>query len=140
MPKKKEKLSFTEDECTVANKLQGLSVKGKSCILSSKETKDLYSYFQKMYKVAGKEARSFELLSKDKYPMPIITKTRVVQEAGTGGIKFRCYVGVLEFCSLNDGKWKPVNEYSLSLTNERIKIWYDLIMNPTEEVEDDDSD
>lgn len=79
----------------------------------------------------------------DRYKLPKVTRPRVVKESG--GMAFR-FVGnpseqfaCIEYMSSYEPReWKQAHgsDNHLAVTTERIRIWSDLLANPTEECED----
>lgn len=69
------------------------------------------------------------------YPLPKVSRPRVLQEHGTG-FKMRYVNGHFEH-HVDDGKgWRwSVGRESCAITQERVKMWADLLANPTELVE-----
>jgi hypothetical protein len=74
------------------------------------------------------------------YPLPRVTRARVVRD--TAGIAWRVVDGRLEF-DRGDERLEPSQQWAttdwygtLRIGAERIRLWADLLANPTEEVED----
>lgn len=71
----------------------------------------------------------------DHYPLPTITRPRVVKDPHKANTSWRCKDGLLWYSWTNKENqgwytgtvlWNP--------TPERVKLWADLLANPTEEV------
>lgn len=77
-----------------------------------------------------------------RYPLPKVTRPRVVDDPWPGsGHQFRCVNGAIQVHHW--GEWKPLAPLAgacadvwIYPTPERIRLWYDLLTHPTEEVED----
>jgi len=83
------------------------------------------------------EAREYEKEAASRYPLPKVTRARVVQDPHDSSMHWR--VGderytPLQF-SVNGGSWQ-YGLGSMCATDKRVRVWADLLANPTEEVED----
>jgi hypothetical protein len=70
--------------------------------------------------------------AKELFPLPKITRPRRLKDST--GTRWRFNEGRLE--CFDNSIWTEGPFYTMA-TPERIRIWYDLLENPTEEVEDD---
>lgn len=95
----------------------------------------------------GKEYRtdSFASAAKSFYPLPKMTRPRVVRENGIGGeYEWRAVDGVIECRNVTGGsaltKWRTNDGTSASfgmfISARRVRLLADLLANPTEEVDD----
>jgi hypothetical protein len=74
------------------------------------------------------------------YPLPKVTRPRVVQDPNKPYRWFRVIGGEVyaKTTRYSDGEWTPLaGNWSIPATPEMIRLWVDLLANPTEEVEDD---
>lgn len=76
----------------------------------------------------------------DRYPLPTITRPRVVKDAADPSVEF-CFVdGVLQYRADSGSWWRLVPDDGRVPTTifyptaERVRLWADLLANPTEEV------
>lgn len=71
------------------------------------------------------------------YPLPPITRPRVV--ADSESFKQFCVVNGQLLWRVADGvEWERVNStVAFSITPNRVRVWHDLLTNPTEDVPDD---
>lgn len=81
-----------------------------------------------------------EKLAAKRYPLPKVTRPRVVRDpechkyefsARSGGKLYYRRVG-------EDVAWRYVESGSFGVSAERVRVWNDLFANPTEEVEADE--
>lgn len=68
-----------------------------------------------------------------RYPLPTITRPRVVKDPHSADIVWRCDGGVLQYRQGNH-EWSMGPGYWYAFP-ERVRLWADLLANPTEEVD-----
>lgn len=66
------------------------------------------------------------------YPLPTITRPRVVKDPHSADIVWRCDGGVLQYRQGNH-EWSMGPGYWYA-SPERVRLWAELLANPTEEV------
>jgi hypothetical protein len=73
-----------------------------------------------------------------RYPLPMVTRPRVVTDSFA--IAWRLADGALEFRLSQSAPWRVTPHYGpMGVTVERIRLWADLLANPTEQVEDEEA-
>lgn len=93
---------------------------------------------------AGLKWRGSSNLAAERYPLPKVTRPRVVQDPHERGMRWRVLrdkdqhgVTYLEYNAFNtgaDASWRTgLGTYCA--TAERVALWADLLANPTEEVD-----
>lgn len=72
---------------------------------------------------------------RERFPLPKVTRPRVVKDSA--GYEWRCNDNHLEWRLTRD--WhRPVDGASWRLSPDNVRLWADLLANPTEEVDDGD--
>lgn len=86
--------------------------------------------------------RGTTALAAEAYPLPKITRPRVVMDPHDSMIAYRLVGGNFEYC-VGSGPWKGMDAIDEQWSREnyvspkRVALWAALLANPTEEVDDD---
>lgn len=70
------------------------------------------------------------------YPLPKVTRPRVVRDTRGSGLEWRSVDGRLQYRDRDaGGGWRPESEIAISPDPDRVAMWSSLLASPTETVD-----
>lgn len=81
-----------------------------------------------------------DLRAAERYPLPTITRPRVVRDPRSKGYEWQCVGGALQWRYPDTmeswSSWDSGGAYIWTPVPDRVKLWADLLQNPLEEVQE----